>query len=192
MIWNDFQRAGYRQTLVDAAISSTLRQQKYLCVEVEGKKMWKRSKLKTLWAEPSFAMSGKESVGEYWYSQAENRSATSYTLCISMTPAPPAADAVSPVLWSTLGRRHPQDVYLCQHWLEDRKQPMEGDGFKTLIDTSPSFSSTAKKKPWLRRIAMSLPTIGLTRSSYLREQRVERDSNTLQISLRIPRISSFR
>ena len=102
---------------------------------------------KNLWAEESFAMSGKESVGEYWYSQAENRSATSYTLCISMTPAPPAADAVSPVLWSTLGRRHPQDVYLCQHWLEDRKQPMEGNGFKTLIDTLPSFSSTAPKKP---------------------------------------------
>jgi len=39
---------------------------------------------------------------------------------------------------------------------------------------------------------MSLPTIGLTRSSYLREERGERDSNTLQISLRIPRISSFR
>ena len=189
MIWNNFQRAGYRQTLVDAAISWTLRQQKYLCVEVEGKKMWKGSKLKTLWAEPSFAMSGKESVGEYWNSQAENRSATSYTLCISMTPAPPAADAVSPVLWSTLGRRHPQDVYLCQHLLEDRRQPMKGDGFKTLIDPLTSFSSP---KTWLRRIAMSLPTIGLTRSSYLREQRVERDSNTLQISLRIPRISSFR
>jgi len=41
---------------------------------------------------------------------------------------------------------------------------------------------------------MSLPTIGLTRSNYLREQqaRGERESNTLQISLRIPRISSFR
>ena len=50
------------------------------------------------------------------------------------------------------------------------------------------------RDPSCSLFAMSLPTIGLTRSNYLREQqaRGERESNTLQISLRIPRISSFR
>ena len=50
------------------------------------------------------------------------------------------------------------------------------------------------RHPSCSLFAMSLPTIGLTRSNYLREQqaRGERESNTLQISLRIPRISSFR
>ena len=59
---------------------------------------------------------------------------------------------------------------------------------RTLVKSLPNSTPD-----WDLGIVMSLPTIGLTRSSYLREQRGERgESNTLQISLRIPRISSFR